>query len=34
LFKKMGFVRIGIKKDWIQTSNGYIDEYMFQLIDK
>jgi diamine N-acetyltransferase len=34
LFKKMGFVLIGIKKDWIQTSNGYIDEYMLQLIDK
>jgi diamine N-acetyltransferase len=33
LFKKQGFVRIGIKKDWAQTSNGYLDEYMFQLIN-
>jgi diamine N-acetyltransferase len=34
LFKKLGFVQAGIKKDWIQTSNGYIDELMFQLINK
>jgi diamine N-acetyltransferase len=33
LFKKQGFVRIGIKKDWAKTSNGYLDEYMFQLIN-
>jgi diamine N-acetyltransferase len=33
LFQKEGFVQIGIKKDWIQTSNGYMDEYMFQLIN-
>ena len=32
LFKKQGFVQCGIKKDWIKTSNGYFDEYMFQLI--
>jgi diamine N-acetyltransferase len=33
LFKNQGFVEIGIKKDWIQTSNGYMDECMFQLIN-
>jgi len=27
LFHKMGFVRIGIKKDWIKTADGYLDEY-------
>jgi len=32
LFKKQGFVQIGIKKDWIKTSEGYLDEYMFQLV--
>jgi diamine N-acetyltransferase len=32
LFKKIGFVQAGIKKDWIKTSDGYIDEYFFQLI--
>jgi diamine N-acetyltransferase len=34
LFKKLGFVQVGVKKDWINTSEGYIDEYMFQLISK
>ncbi len=33
LFKKQGFVRAGIKKDWIYSSDGYMDEYMFQLIN-
>jgi diamine N-acetyltransferase len=34
LFKKLGFIQVGIKKDWILTDNGYLDEYMFQLINK
>lgn len=34
LFKKQGFVEAGIKKEWIKTSDGYLDEYFFQLIDK
>jgi diamine N-acetyltransferase len=34
LFKKQGFVEAGVKKDWIKTSDGYVDEYMFQLINK
>jgi diamine N-acetyltransferase len=33
LFKKAGFVQSGIKKDWIKTSDGYLDEYVFQLIN-
>jgi diamine N-acetyltransferase len=33
LFKKLGFVQSGIKKDWIKTSEGYFDEYLFQLIN-
>lgn len=33
LFKKAGFVQSGIKKDWIKTSDGYLDEYIFQLIN-
>ena len=33
LFKKLGFVQIGIKKDWIKTSEGYLDEHMFQLVN-
>ncbi|MFZ0283422.1 MAG: GNAT family N-acetyltransferase [Bacteroidales bacterium] len=34
LFKKQGFVQSGIKKDWVKSSDGYLDEYMFQLITK
>ncbi|HUX55946.1 MAG TPA: GNAT family N-acetyltransferase [Bacteroidales bacterium] len=33
LFKKQGFVQSGIKKEWIKTSDGYLDEYQFQLIN-
>ena len=32
LFKKHGFIQTGIKKDWILTDKGYLDEYIFQLI--
>jgi diamine N-acetyltransferase len=34
LFEKQGFVLAGIKKDWVKTSEGYLDEHMFQLISK
>lgn len=34
LFKKQGFVQSGIKRDWINTSDGYLDEYLFQLINE
>jgi len=33
LFKKAGFSQSGIKKEWIRTSDGYLDEYIFQLIN-
>lgn len=33
LFRKQGFVQAGIKKEWVKTSNGYLDEYMFQMIN-
>lgn len=33
LFTKYGFVLIGIKKDWVKSADGYLDEYMYQLID-
>ena len=32
LFKKAGFVQSGIKRDWIKNPDGYLDEYLFQLI--
>ncbi len=34
LFKKNGFVQSGIKKEWVKTPDGYIDEYIFQLINQ
>lgn len=34
LFKKQGFVQTGIKKEWIKTADGYLNEYIFQLINK
>jgi diamine N-acetyltransferase len=34
LFEKQGFVKSGIKKDWVKTPDGYLDENMFQLINK
>lgn len=33
LFKKQGFIPCGVKKNWIKTSAGYLDEHMFQLIN-
>jgi diamine N-acetyltransferase len=33
LFKKHGFVEIGIKKEWILTDNGYADVIMYQLLN-
>ncbi|MEI6883418.1 MAG: GNAT family N-acetyltransferase [Bacteroidota bacterium] len=32
LFEKFGFERCGIKKDWIRTGNGFMEEWMFQKI--
>lgn len=32
LFQKHGFEIIGLKKGWLKTSDGYIDEYMLQLL--
>lgn len=32
LFQKLGFVRIGVKKEWVKTTDGYLDEHMFQLL--
>lgn len=33
LFAKFGFVKVGIKKDWIFNKGKYFDEEMFQLIN-
>ena len=34
LFTTQGFEKIGLKKDWIKTSDGYADECLFQLVKK
>ena len=33
LFQKMGFEKIGVKKEWIRTSEGFKNEIMFQKIN-
>lgn len=32
LFKRFGFVRCGVKKEWLNTGEGWLDEYICQLI--
>jgi diamine N-acetyltransferase len=32
LFEKHGFIRTGIKKDWILSGDGYVDVYFYQLV--
>ncbi len=32
LFEKLNFQKVGIKKDWIATQNGFKDELFYQLI--
>lgn len=33
LFKKQGFQLVGLKKEWMKTSNGWVDEYLLQKIN-
>jgi len=32
LFKKLGFLDAGIKRDWLRESNGWLDVHLLQLI--
>jgi len=34
LFKKVGFLHSGVKKDWVKTTDGYLDEHLFQLVNQ
>lgn len=34
LFENAGFIRCGIKKEWIKAQNGFSDEWMYQLLLK
>lgn len=33
LFTKAGFVMAGTKKDWVKTKDGFVDQYVFQLVN-
>lgn len=33
LFKSLGFELCGCRKEWIKTPDGFIDEFLFQLIN-
>ncbi len=33
LFQKLGFLQVGVKKDWIYSNGGYKDELLFQKIN-
>ena len=32
LFEKFGFIRCGIKKDWVRIGDGWTEEWMYELI--
>ncbi|MBN2485049.1 MAG: GNAT family N-acetyltransferase [Bacteroidales bacterium] len=34
LFKKHGFIEVGVKKMWLRTSEGYKDEALLQLLNE
>ena len=34
LFSGLGFREAGIKKEWVKTPDGYLDEYIYQLISR
>ncbi len=34
LFKKLGFIEVGVKKDWIYSISGYKNEILLQKINK
>ena len=33
LFESLGYQKVGVKKDWIKTSDGFIDEILYQKIN-
>lgn len=33
LFRSKGFLTIGVKREWVKTTSGWMDEYMLQLIN-
>lgn len=33
LFRSKGFTNAGVKREWVKTTSGWIDEYMLQLLN-
>jgi diamine N-acetyltransferase len=33
LFRETGFIESGIKKQWVKTPEGFLDEHFFQLVN-
>lgn len=34
LFEKLGFAKVGLKREWIRTNTGFKDEIMFQKVNR
>jgi len=34
LFEKHGFIKAGVKKEWIRRSDGWMDEWFYQLLNQ
>ena len=34
LFERAGFAMVGVKKDWTRTPDGFVDELLYQKIDR
>jgi diamine N-acetyltransferase len=32
LFRKLGFVKVGVKRDWLKDGTGWLDVYLLQLV--
>lgn len=33
LFESLGYLKVGVKRDWIKTANGFLDEVLYQKIN-
>lgn len=33
LFRSKGFLTVGVKREWIKTTSGWMDEYLMQIIN-
>lgn len=33
LFRSKGFLTVGVKREWVRTTSGWLDEYLMQLLN-